>query len=61
MSDVYNHECDFDGSDEVILTIDLDRDIWICTTGDVMLSADSARKLAAELIKFANDVDEVDQ
>lgn len=61
MSDVYSHKCDFDGSDKVVLTIDLDRDIWICTTGDVMLSADSARELAAELIKFANDVDEVDQ
>lgn len=57
MSKVYTHKCDIDESTEVILAIDVDWDIWIYTTGDVKLDPESARDLAEQLIKFADDAD----
>lgn len=53
---VYLQTCDLDERSMVDVHVDEDGDIWIVTSGEgsVMLGPQSARDLAAELIRLAN-------
>lgn len=56
MGNVYIQTCDLDGGSLVDVHADSDGDIWIFTSGhgSVMLGPDSARDLAAELVRLAD-------
>lgn len=63
MGMVYLQSCDLDGKSMVDVHVDEDGDIWIVTSGhgSVMLGPDSARALAAELIRLADKYEVIDQ
>lgn len=60
---VYLQICELDGRSMVDVHVDDDGDIWIVTSGEgsVMLGPDSARNLAAELIRLSYKYEEINQ